>query len=35
MATHAIRWQQMGDASQRDLYAVDLRSYAIDVKKSF
>ncbi|HQF55968.1 MAG TPA: TonB-dependent receptor plug domain-containing protein [Fibrobacteria bacterium] len=35
LATHAIRWQQMGDAGQRDLYAVDLRSYAIDVKKSF
>ena len=32
---HTLRWNQSYDIGARDLYAVDLRSYAIDVKKSF
>lgn len=35
LATHAVRWQQMGASDQRDLYAVDLRAIALDAKKSF
>lgn len=33
--THTLRWNQTYDIGARDLYAVDLRNYAIDVKKSF
>ena len=32
---HTLRWNQTYDIGARDLYAVDLRSYAIDVKKAF
>ncbi|QQS07440.1 MAG: TonB-dependent receptor plug domain-containing protein [Fibrobacterota bacterium] len=32
---HTLRWNQSYEAGARDLFAVDLRNYAIDVKKSF
>lgn len=34
-ASNTLRWQQMGTPDQKDLYAVDLRSYAIKINKSF
>ncbi len=35
LAGNTLRWQQMGVPNQKDLYAVDLRSYAIKVEKTF
>jgi outer membrane receptor protein involved in Fe transport len=35
LAGHSTRWQQMGGADQKEIYAMDLRSFAIDVKKAF
>ena len=35
LAGNTLRWQQMGVPNQKDLYAVDLRSYAIKVEKAF
>lgn len=35
LAINSLRWQQMGAPDQRDVWAVDLRSYAITVEKAF
>ncbi len=36
LAANSFRWQYLGVASgQKDLYTMDLRSFAMDVKKSF
>jgi outer membrane receptor protein involved in Fe transport len=35
MAAHTLRWQQMGASDHRDLFAVDVRSYALTVEKGF
>jgi len=32
---HTIRWQETYNIGARDLYSVDLRSYAVDVRKEF
>ena len=35
LAIHTLRWHQMANADQRDLYSVDQRSYALQAEKSF
>lgn len=35
LATNTARWQQMGAPGQNEVYSVDLRSYAINIKKAF
>jgi outer membrane receptor protein involved in Fe transport len=32
---HAVRWQQMADPTQRDLYTVDIRAFYGSVRKDF
>ncbi len=32
---HAIRWQQMAESSQRDLYTADVRAFYAEVRKEF
>ena len=32
---HAVRWQQMSDPSQSELYTVDLRYFAGSLEKEF
>jgi hypothetical protein len=35
LANNAIRWQEMADPGQRDLYAMDLRSFGVKIDKTF
>ncbi|MCB9496395.1 MAG: TonB-dependent receptor plug domain-containing protein [Fibrobacteria bacterium] len=35
MIAHTLRWNQSYDKDARDLYTVDLRSYAVEIKKAF
>lgn len=35
LAIHTLRWQQQGSKDHKDLFAVDLRSYAISIEKAF
>jgi hypothetical protein len=35
LGIHTLRWHQMANADQRDLYSVDQRSYALRIEKTF
>ncbi|MCB9496390.1 MAG: TonB-dependent receptor plug domain-containing protein [Fibrobacteria bacterium] len=35
LAINTLRWQQMGSTDHKDLFAVDVRSYAVTLQKSF
>jgi len=35
LAINTLRWQQMGDTNHKDLFALDVRSYAVSIEKAF